>query len=146
MKNSKNIINHLLNKPSYSHINQIRCFNRLKEMLPLHLKNAVVFIYKNDKTLFFVLNHPGFKMEFNYKLHLIKAWLKELKKLDINCRGLDIETIKTFVTNRVTPIKKDIKVTSYYKEKSDGNFENRATDEDIKSLFEEIRMEIKKKC
>ena len=143
MKNSINIVNHLLNKPSYSKINQLKCFDRLKEMLPLHLKNAVVFIYQKDKTLFFVLNHPGIKMEFNYKLQLIKLWLKQLKKLEKNCSMLDIETIKAFVTNRVSKNSDDIEVVRYFKERSDGGFENRAVDEDIKALFEEIRSVIK---
>ena len=143
MKNSKNIINHLLNKPSYSKIHQLKCFDRLKEMLPLHLKNSVLFIYQKDKTLFFVLNHPGIKMEFNYKLQLIKLWLKKLKKQEKNCSMLDIETIKAFVSNKVGKNSDDIELIRYFKERSDGKFENRAVDEDIRALFEEIRQAIK---
>ena len=143
MKNSNNIINHLLNKPSYSKLSQLKCFDRLKELLPLHLKKAVVFIYLKNKTLFFVLNHPGIKMEFNYKLKLIKQWLNELKKIEKNCSMLDIETVKAFVTNQIGKNSEDLELVRYFKERSDGKFENRAVDSEIRELFEEIKKVIK---
>ena len=82
-------------------------------------------------------------MEFNYKLQLIKLWLKKLKKQEKNCSMLDIETIKAFVSNKVGKNSDDIELIRYFKERSDGKFENRAVDEDIRALFEEIRQAIK---
>ncbi len=145
METSKNIINHVLNKPLYSKVKQIKCFNRLKELLPIRLQRGIVFIYKKDKTLTLVLSHPSFKMELNYKLYLIKIWLKELKKIDNNCQGLDIETVKTLVTNRGIDKKNKRKIVSFYVDKSDGDFENLAIDKNIKNLFEKIKKTIKDK-
>ena len=145
MENSKNIINHVLNKPLYSKVTQIKCFNRLKELLPPRLQKGILFIYIKDKTLFLVLNHPSMKMEFNYKLDLIKLWLKDLKIIEDNCKKVDIETVKTFVSNKAPDKKKPKKPTSFYKEKSDGNFLNIAQDKSIKKLFEEIKIAIKTK-
>jgi len=142
MKNSKNIINHLLNNPLYSKIVQVKCFNRLKSLLPPRLQKGIVFIYKKEKTLFLVLNHPTFKMEFNYKLDLIKLWLKQLQNIDDNCKGLDIETVKTFVSNKVVE-KKESKNVDLYEEKSDGDFENLAKDKNIKEVFDKIKMIIR---
>ena len=86
MKTAKDIISHLIHKPQNSKIIQKSCIDKLVSCLPPHLANAVMFTYIKNNTLFFVLNHPGLKMEFNYKHNLIKSLLKKLKILMQNAR------------------------------------------------------------
>lgn len=146
MKDSYFIISHLKNSPRYKKIKTQECFESIKSILPKHLKNAILFMYTKNQTLFFVLNHPGFKMEFNYNLNLIKGLLKEVKKHKSCCKELPTENIKVFVSNKIDkknqrPNNSDIK----YKERSNAEFENPAKNKSIAAAFEQIRKTISKK-
>ena len=143
MKNINSIVSHILTKPQYSKINQKKCFMKVMNTLPLHLKNAVLFTYIRGSTLFIVLNHPGLKMEFHYKDNLIKSLLKQIKLIDKDCQNMqDITNIKYFVTNKIK--KKNTKpVKLSYKERATGNFEILSKNKELKKIFEKIKKNIK---
>jgi hypothetical protein len=145
MKSSEKIIAHITGKPLFRKIGQKRCFEKLISLLPPQLSRAVMFTYVKNKTLFFVLNHPGLKMEFNYKITLIKSLLKKIKDIDPDCQNIDVTDIKAFVTNKINfdpPPPPETKFT--YKERATGRFYNFATDPKLKQLFQEIKEEIRK--
>ncbi len=142
MKTSKEIISHIINKPQNSQIIKTECINKLISFLPPHLANAIMFTYIKNRTLFFALNHPGLKMEFNYKHNLIKSLLNKLKDIDLKCKIIEIDEIKTFVSNKIEAKAPKIS-TIIYKERANGEFQNLATDTELNKLFEEIRKMIK---
>jgi hypothetical protein len=144
MKTSKEIISHIVKKPQNSKIVQKRCIDKLISLLPPHLTNAVMFTYIKNRTLFFVLNHPGLKMEFNYKHNLIKSLLNKIKDLDLNCKNIEVDKINSFVSNKITP--KNLQVEKpplTYKERASGKFYNFASGE-LKEIFDKIKNELKK--
>ncbi len=106
------------------------------DVLPLKLKKGVKFGYVKNQTLYFVLTHPVYKMEFEYNKADIKSLLKKFKIANV-------EEIGFFVTN-VIEKKEVIKTdTPLYKERSYGIFENKAKDEKLFRKFERIRDIIK---
>ena len=147
MKTAKSIIEHLKRHPQNSKVLEIACYEKVKALLPPHLAKAILFIYKKNHTLYFVLNHPGMKMEFNYKHTLIKNLLNKLKDFDENCKELAITEVKSFVSNKI-PLQKAPEVPvikRYFTEKSTGTFENKAQNEELKAIFEEIKAMLVKK-
>ncbi len=101
-------------------------------------------MYQKNDTLFFVLNHPGIKMEFNYKVTLIKSLLNKVKELDKKCAKLEIKEIKSFVSNKTKLSPPPSLSIPVYHERAKGDFENLAKDEEIKKIIEKIREEIYK--
>ncbi len=147
MKKSIEIISHLKNRSFHSRLNQIECFNKLTSLLPTRLSQAISFMYIKNKTLFFVLNHPGYKMEFNYNVNLIKELLKKLKKLDLKCKDIEVEQIKVFNSNKTKFKRKNMKQNESkieYLEKSTGNFDIKTQNETYIDLFKKIQKSIKK--
>jgi len=146
MKSSEKIISHITGKPLFQKIGQKKCFAKVISLLPPQLAKAVMFTYVKNRTLFFVLNHPGLKMEFNYKITLIKSLLKKIKDIDPDCKNIDITDVKAFVTNKIDfnppPPPPESKFT--YKERASGRFYNFATDPKLKALFQQIKEEIRK--
>ena len=143
MKSAKTIIEHFYYKPQNSKMLEMACYEKVKSMLPSHLANAVKFIYQKNHTLFFVLNHPGMKMEFHYKHTLIKTLLKKLKDFDENCKDIQITKIDSFVSHTAMPTLQEApKVKRYYVEKSTGTFQNRAKNETLKAIFDDIQTTI----
>ena len=141
MKTAQDIISHIVKKPQNSKIVQKVCIDKLVSCLPPHLQKAVMFTYIKNQTLFFVLNHPGLKMEFNYKHNLIKSLLNKIKDIDSKCQKIEVTAIKSFVSNKITPPKpKEISFT--YNERSSGDFVNLATSQELKALFENIKRTI----
>jgi hypothetical protein len=138
MKTAKEIISHFTGKPQNSQIVKTACIDKLISCLPPHLANAVMFTYIKNRTLFFVLNHPGLKMEFNYKHNLIKSLLNKIKDIDLKCKILEVDEIKSFVSNKI-PTKKIDEIAFTYKERSSGEFVNLATSDELKELFEKIK-------
>jgi len=143
MKTVKNIISHIISKPQYKKISQKRCFDKVVKLLPPHLQSAVLFTYVKNQTLFFVLNHPGLKMEFHYKVNLIKSLLKQIKSIDPLCKNMqDIKDIKAFVSNKPR-IKTEPKKKLYYKELSSANFKILTKNKKLTTLFQKIKDTIK---
>ena len=140
MKSAKSIIEHLRHTPRNSKLLEIACYEKVKSMLPPHIAASVMFIYKKNSTLFFVLNHPGMKMEFHYKHTLIKTLLNKLKDFDENCKDLDITEVKSFVSNKIpAPVVALVKVERYFTEKSLGTFENKAQNTELRAIFDAIK-------
>ena len=136
MKKINEILSHLKNNPEFSKINTSFLIKKFIEVLPLKLKKGVKFAYVKNQTLFFVLTHPVYKMEFEYNKADIKSLLKKFKIANV-------EDIGFFVTNIIE--KKETKKTDepLYKERSYGIFENKAKDEKLFKKFERIRDIIK---
>ncbi len=139
MKESKYVIKNLKNFPQFGKIKLFECFNKLKAILPFKLQNGVKFIYIKNNTLFFVLTHNVYLMEFKYNLKVIAKLVKELQKVYSECE--DIKDIKFFVTNRKSKSKefKPKETNPKYKENSQGSFKNLAKDEEVKKIFEDIK-------
>ena len=145
MKKSSNIISHLKNQPLYSKLKTVKCFEKIRSLLPPRLSNAILFIYIKNDILFFVLNHPGYKMEFNYNLNLIKGVLKELKKREVVCKDLVFKDIKVFVSNKIEKDEDDKKEEEklIYKERATGNFKIKTNKKELKQIFQNIQDIIK---
>ena len=145
MKKSSNIITHLKNQPLYSKLKTVKCFEKIKSLLPPRLSCAILFIYIKNDILFFVLNHPGYKMEFNYNLNLIKGVLKELKKRELVCKDLVFKDVKAFVSNKIDleENKNQTEEKLTYKERATGDFEIKTDNENLKNIFQNIKKVIK---
>jgi len=147
MKDSKSIISHLVQQPSMKKYEQMRCYNRLLSLLPKSFTSMIRFVYTKNDTLFFVLNHPCAKMEFNYKRNLIKSLLKEVHAHFPECGCLHVKEVQSFVTNQkseeealIVSANSDI----FYPEQATGEFETTCEDEKLRSLFEAIKETIAK--
>ena len=136
MKKINEILSHLKNNPEFRKINTSILIKKFIDVLPVKLKKGIKFGYVKNQTLFFVLTHPVYKMEFEYNKALIKSLLKDFKIANI-------EDVSFFVTNVIEKKGKEEVETVFFKERSYGIFENKATDENIFKRFEKIREIIK---
>lgn len=143
MKKANLIISHLTSSPSLNHIQKTNCHKKLLGLLPKSMQNGVRFMYNKNDTLFFVLEHPGYKMEFDYKMSLIKELLKSLITVHKECSCINASQVKTFITNMPKLEEARAKTLPIYDEKSKGNFNNRCKNKKLYNLFEEIRECIK---
>ncbi len=146
MKQSFKIITHIKNQPLFSKLNSSKCYEKIKALLPPRFQNGIHFIYVKNRILFFALNHPALKMEFNYNLNLIKGVLKELKKSFKECEDVDFKEIRVFVSNRVENGNENEKKEDsmiIYKERSSGEFDIKTENKNLKTLFENIQKHIK---
>ena len=141
MKNIKSILNHTF--PKNSKLDEHRCFNKILSLFPQNLKKHILFCYKRDKTLFFVLDHPAIKMEFNYNQKLINELLNLAKTKIEECKEIKFNSFKTFISNKTLPKKVETKKIDTYFEKSNGNFSIYSENSEIRSIFEKIRDKIK---
>ncbi|RUM67083.1 MAG: hypothetical protein DSZ06_01990 [Sulfurospirillum sp.] len=144
MKSSKSIINHLIKKPSYSKMGEKLCYQKIADALPPHISKSILFIYRKNQTLFFVLSHSGIKMEFDYKHNLIKSLLNKIKNIDKSCQNIEITTIKSFVSNKINKTVPSKRVKLRYKERARGDFDFDIKNSNLKELFLQIKEEIKK--
>lgn len=136
MKKINEILSHLKNNPEFRKINTSILITKFIDVLPLKLKKGIKFGYVKNQTLFFVLTHPVYKMEFEYNKALIKSLLK-------NFKIANVEDIGFFVTNVIEKKESEKKEDPMYVERSYGIFENKAKDEMIFKKFEKIREIIK---
>ncbi len=145
MKRSDKIIAHLTRKPLFQKIGEKKCVEKIIAVLPPHLQKAVMFTYIKNGTLFFVLNHPGMKMEFNYKITLIKTLLKKIKDIDPLCADMQIADVRAFVTNKIDFDPPPPPPSKFrYKERAKGTFYNFAVHPELKALFAQIKEEIRR--
>jgi len=139
MKNINVVLNHLITNPLYSKLKHQKCFALIKKSLPEPLQKGILFMYVKNDTLFFALKHPAFKMEFDYKLSLIKTLLSSLPPLQESCKTYNIKKIKTFVSKFTTQSENRTDTVPRYKESATGLFEIKAQDDNIKEKFEIIK-------
>jgi len=76
MKNSAQVLSHIVHQPQYKKLSQHQCIAVIKSLLPPHLQTMVSFAYVKHKVLYFVLSHPGAKQEFDLIIASIKTPLK----------------------------------------------------------------------
>ena len=136
MKKINEILSHLKNNPEFSKINTSFLIKKFIEVLPLKLKKGVKFAYVKNQTLYFVLTHPVYKMEFEYNKADIKSLLK-------NFKIANVEDIGFFITNVIEKKEEQKAAILLYEERSYGIFENKAKDEYLFKRFEKIREIIK---
>ena len=136
MKKINEILSHLKNNPEFSKINTSFLIQKFIEVLPLKLKKGVKFAYVKNQTLYFVLTHPVYKMEFEYNKADIKSLLK-------NFKIANVEDIGFFITNIIEKKEEQKEPFLLYTERSYGIFENRAKNEYLFKKFEKIREIIK---
>lgn len=145
MKDSKSIISHLVQQPSLKKYEQMRCYEKYLALLPQSFTAMIRFVYTKNHTLFFVLNHPCAKMEFNYKRNLIKSLLKEFNAHFPDCHCLHVQDIQAFVTNKVdsnVPAQELTSAEFFYAEQASGTFDIQCDDPKLQSLFEAIKQTI----
>ena len=139
MKNSAQVLSHIVIQPQYKKLSQHQCIDAIKALLPPHLQTMVSFAYVKHKVLYFVLNHPGAKQEFDIIIASIKTPLKLYPPQ--KCQEFDFEDIRAYVSHK--PLQKassNIRETvPYYKEQSDGSFDNSVKDEKLHKIIEKIR-------
>lgn len=101
----------------------------------------IKFGYIKGDTLFFVLNHPAGKQEFDNSIDNIKSALKFYKPAE--CDGIEFCNIKAFVTH--TPSRNNTMkiVKQFYKERSKGEFETDIKDKNLKQIAVDIKNIIK---
>ena len=136
MKKINEILSHLKNNPEFRKINTSFLIMKFIDALPLKLKKGVKFGYVKNQTLYFVLTHPVYKIEFEYNKADIKSLLK-------NFKIANVEDIAFFVTNVIDKKEEEKEEKPLYIERSYGIFENKAKDEKIFKKFEKIREIIK---
>ena len=144
MKKSKDIIAHLINQPSFKKIVTQECIQNVMKILPPGVLIRIRFGYIKNQTLFFVLNHPGAKFEFD---NIIKS----IKKLLIECINYcdtqaKVTDVKAFVTNK-PQIQESSQESSHiptFQERAHATFANPFADPKMYALLEEIKAIIEK--
>lgn len=102
----------------------------------------IKFAYIKNNILYFVLNHPAGKQEFDNNIQNIKSALKFFTPDE--CKEFIIEDIKAFVTH--TPrkeFKQNIVKKETYPERATGNFKVNIEDEKLNELVKSIKDIIK---
>ncbi|WP_456452923.1 hypothetical protein [Hydrogenimonas sp.] len=142
MKKVNAVLDHLLTHPIYAKLRQQECFRLLKEALPPPLRRGILFMYVKNRTLFFALKHPAFKMEFDYKLSLIKNLLTTLPPLKEACDGHEIRQVKAFVS-KFAPSPAPVKETEpFYRERAHPDFALKVEDPKLVEAFRAIQRTI----
>ena len=136
MKKINEILSHLKNNPEFKKINTSFLIMKFINVLPLKFRKGIKFGYVKNQTLYFVLTHPVYKMEFEYNKADIKSLLK-------NFKIANVEDIGFFVTNVIEKKEIFIDTNPLYKERSHGIFDNKVKDEKLFEKFERIREIIK---
>lgn len=142
MKNSKQLVSHLRSQSAFAPLSNLTCINAVKELLPERLHKFILFGYIRHNILFFALNHPGAKQEFDNIISSIKTPLRAIPPLA--CKKFEISDVRAFVSH-----KKSLTFTSaepkavQYKERSSAEFENKVEDKKLHQVIEEIREIIK---
>ena len=142
MKNSAQVLSHIVNQPQYKKLFQHQCIDAVKSLMPPHLQNMVSFAYVKQKVLYFVLNHPGAKQEFDIIISSIKTPLRLYPPE--KCKEMAFEDIRAYVSHTPPHKKKTQQSTQEvtYPERATGNFSNTIKDDKLHQLFEKIRQEI----
>jgi len=144
MKNASQIIKNIQNKPQFSKLSKYVCIKKIQSLFTPALQKMVKFAYIKNDTLFFVLNHPAGKQEFDNNIHSIKSALNFVQPEE--CSETDIKDIKAFVTHK--PNKK-MQTTPHkelkYHERSSGDFSINIKDEKLHMLVRSIQKIIQNK-
>ncbi len=142
MKNSAQVLSHIVHQPQYKKLAQHQCINAVKALLPPHLQTMVSFAYVKHKVLYFVLTHPGAKQEFDIIIASIKTPLKHYPPQ--KCQELEFDDIRAYVSHKPIPKMTEVKkeTVPFYEERATGGFENSVKDERLHNIIEKIRTTI----
>jgi len=143
MKNVTQILTIIQNKPQFSKLAKYKCIEKIQSIFNPALQRMIKFAYIKNNVLFFVLNHPGAKQEFDNNIQSIKSALNF--HTPDECSENEIQDIRAFVTH--TPHKKFVleeKIPQLYKERSHAEFEINIEDEKLRALAQSIKEIIKK--
>ncbi len=145
MKSAHDIIHSIQNRPQFSKLSRFKCIDKIRLSFSLPLQRMIKFAYIKNDTLFFVLNHPGAKQEFDNNIQSIKSALKFVQPQE--CKELNITDIKAFVTHSpsIKRISDDTHKPQTYPERATGTFEIHTKDEKLQALLSSIRDIIKAK-
>ncbi|MEA2091074.1 MAG: hypothetical protein U9O83_01760 [Campylobacterota bacterium] len=143
MKNSAQILASIQHRPQFSKLSKYSCIKKIQSLFSPALQRMVKFAYFKNDILFFVLNHPGAKQEFDNNIQNIKSALNFVKPDE--CKEISVTDIRAFVTNK--PIKKTtlFKTNSKetYKERATGDIEVKIKDKKLNELVKSIQDIIK---
>ncbi len=142
MKNSNQLVSHLRSQSAFSPLSNLSCINAVKELLPQRLHKFILFGYIRHNILFFALNHPGAKQEFDNIINSIKTPLKNMPPQ--SCKKFELYDVRAFVSHKKTMKFSPIK-HSYpqYSERAHAEFSNDIEDEKLHQVLEDIRDIIK---
>ncbi len=138
MKNAQDIITNLQNKPQFSRLAKHKCIKRIESTFSPALQKMIKFAYIKNDILFFVLNHPGAKQEFDNSIQSIKSALNFYTPEE--CSDTLISDIKAFVTH--TPQKEILftpKKNPLYPERAKGDFTIGIKDAKLYALAKSIQ-------
>jgi len=142
MKNSAQVLSHLVHQPQYKKLSQHQCINVIKTLFPPHIQSMISFAYIKHKVLYFVLSHNGAKQEFDIIISSIKTPLKLHPPQ--KCKGMEFEDIRAYVSHKplskTTEVKKETE--PHYEERALGEFTNTVRDEKLHKIIENIRTSI----
>ncbi|MEA1892250.1 MAG: hypothetical protein U9N33_06010 [Campylobacterota bacterium] len=146
MKNTAQILNLIQNRPQFSKLFKYDCIQKIQSLFSPALQKMIKFAYFKNNILFFVLNHPGAKQEFDNNIQSIKSALNFVQPDE--CVDILVTDIRAFVTNK--PIKKNILFTNTdvnqtYRERATGNIEVNIKDNKLNKLVKSIQDIIKAK-
>ncbi len=145
MKNSAQIITSIQNRPQFSKLCKYSCIKKIQSLFSPALQKMIKFAYFKNDILFFVLNHPGAKQEFDNNIQNIKSALNFVQPDE--CMDILVTDIKAFVTNKPIKDSKLFKTNSaqIYKERASGDIEVNIEDEKLNKLAKSIQDIIKAK-
>jgi len=142
MKNSKQLVSHLRSQSAFAPLSNLSCIEAVKELLPPRLHRFILFGYIRHNIVFFALNHPGAKQEFDNIISSIKTPLKKIPPL--SCKNFEIYDVRAFVSHKKTlkySVSKPKEI--HYNERSEAAFDNNIQDSKLHQTLEEIRDIIK---
>ncbi|MDF1880691.1 hypothetical protein JHD50_05130 [Sulfurimonas sp. MAG313] len=144
MKNSNQLVSHLRSQSAFSPLNNQACIESVKELLPPRLHRFILFGYIRHNIVFFALNHPGAKQEFDNIINSIKTPLKQIPPL--SCKNYEIYDVRAFVSHKKHMTFTAVKPTyEEFEERAEAEFENIIENKKLFQVFEEIRDIIKNK-
>ena len=146
MKNSAQILTSIQNRPQFSKLSKYNCIKKIQSLFSPALQRMIKFAYFKNDILFFVLNHPGAKQEFDNNIQNIKSALNFVSPDE--CMDVLVTDIKAFVTNK--PVQKSVlfensSIKEVYKERASGNIEVNIRDDKLNKLVKSIQDIIKAK-
>ena len=134
MKKSSEIIAHIL-KPFEKKLYTHRCLKKIISLMPPKYKKFISSIRYKGEFLYINVTHPAIKQELFYKQDDILGIIKTMHNHNI-CT--EIKVTKIITNFKYSPPPKPPKDIKFYLKKAK-NFENRAKNPEIKSIFEEIK-------
>jgi len=145
MKRAADIIKSIQNKPQFAKLSSFRCIDTIQRSFSPPLQKMIKFAYIKNSILFFVLNHPGAKQEFDNSIQSIKSALKFVAPKE--CEGMEIHDIRAFVSHTPTPSNTLQNITPqtipYYQERAKGEFKILVKDEKLQQIFKTIQEIVK---